>query len=284
MAMSQQVALERLQDTELEMLKVFKKWCSEKGITWFVDSGTCLGAMRHQGFIPWDDDIDVGVPRKDYDRLLTLAKEDFPEGYSIHTSEDPGYTSLFAKMYKDGTVFSTGLTMDAGGFQGIYIDIFPYDHVAFEERHHAKQERKCANLQRMMYLYYLNNVQVPHAGLLGSAERFLCSIGGFFVRKFANPISIQESFDCEARGGGSESNEMENLTFSGYVPAIKEDVLLPVSQLEFEGMKVPAPCDPEKYLSLMYGDWTALPPVEERHTHLPKKIVFSDGATWSSVL
>ena len=117
MSMSQQAALKKLQATELEILLVFKKWCNENNITWFIDSGTCLGAMRHQGFIPWDDDIDVGLPRKDYERLLALSKDGFPEGYSIHTSEDDGYTSLFAKMYKDETVFATQ-TRGCGQFLG----------------------------------------------------------------------------------------------------------------------------------------------------------------------
>ena len=279
----QKAALEKLQDTELEMLRVFKQWCSEKGITWFVDSGTCLGAMRHQGFIPWDDDVDVGVPREDYDRLLALAKEDFPEGYSIHTSEDPGYTSLFAKMYKDKTIFSNDLTMAAGGSQGIYIDIFPYDYLSLEAKFRAKQERKCANLQRLMYLHYLADVQVPHNGLLGSIEKTLCSAGHFFIRPFSDPLRIQESFDREAKGGNKESAMMECLSFAGYVPAIEEETLLPVSYLSFEGLKVPAPHDPERYLRLMYGDWTVLPPDEERHTHLPKRIVFSDGVEWNSV-
>lgn len=282
--LSQKTALEKLQNTELEMLRVFKEWCSEKGITWFVDSGTCLGAMRHRGFIPWDDDVDVGVPREDYDQLLVLAKEDFPEGYSLHTSADSGYTSLFAKMYKDETIFSNDLTMAAGGSQGIYIDIFPYDYLSSEAKLRARQERKCANLQRLMYLHYLADVQVPHNGLLGSLEKLLCSVGHFFIRPFSDPARIQESFDREAKSGNKESAVMECLPFAGYVPAIEEEILLPVSYLEFEGLKVPAPRDPERYLRVMYGDWTVLPPDGERHTHLPKRIVFSDGVEWNSIL
>lgn len=282
MSMSQQAALKKLQATELEILLVFKKWCNENNITWFIDSGTRLGAMRHQGFIPWDDDIDVGLPRKDYERLLALSKDGFPEGYSIHTSEDDGYTSLFAKMYKDETVFATDITEEAGGSQGIYIDIFPYDYLHNDVKYRVKQERKCANYQKMMHLYYLSNIKVPHAGALGKLEKLLCHVGHFLIKPFADPHRIQERFNLEAQVGSEDSNILECLSFAGYAPSIMKETLLPVSELEFEGLRVPAPHDPVRYLELMYGDWTVLPPVEERHTHLPRKIVFSDGTEWAS--
>ena len=282
MSMSQQAALKKLQATELEILLVFKKWCNENNITWFIDSGTCLGAMRHQGFIPWDDDIDVGLPRKDYERLLALSKDGFPEGYSIHTSEDDGYTSLFAKMYKDETVFATQTTEEAGGSQGIYIDIFPYDYLHNDPERRTKQERRCANLQKLMYMYYLGNVEVPHIGLIGKLEKLLCRIGHFLVKPFVTPQRIQKRFDFEAQRGTEGSGVLECLPFAGYAPPIGEEVLFPVCELEFEGLKFPGPCNAERYLELMYGDWTALPPpIEERHTHLPKKIVFPDKSEWT---
>lgn len=118
-------ALRRLQETELEILKAFASFCDEHDLEWFIDSGTVLGALRHGGFIPWDDDIDVGMLREDYDRFLRLASQSFVEGYSVHTPDNTeGFAGMFAKVYKDGTLFETRETRDAGLKQGIFIDIF----------------------------------------------------------------------------------------------------------------------------------------------------------------
>mgnify|MGYP004510167333 CR=1 FL=1 len=278
--MNQEEALRRLQETELEMLRVFKDWCADKDITWFIDSGTVIGAVRHQGFIPWDDDIDVGLPRKDYELLLAESACDFPEGYSIHTSADAGYTSLFAKMYKDGTVFDTANTLYSGCEQAIFIDIFPYDYLPVDKADRKRQKSVCAGCQRMMYLHYLSDIAVPHSGILGACEKFGCKVGHQIAKRALNPVAIQKRFDKAAAYDGETCKTMMSLPWCGYMPELDEDVLLPISQAIFEGLEVPAPHKPVQYMEQLYGDWATLPPVEERHTHLPKRLVFSDGTEW----
>ena len=101
-------ALKKLQDIELDILIMLKDFCLQHDISWFLDGGTVLGAARHKGFIPWDDDIDIGMLREDYDRFVSLAKTELPSGYSLHDwSNTPGYSAMFAKVYKDNTKFYT---------------------------------------------------------------------------------------------------------------------------------------------------------------------------------
>lgn len=278
--MKKNEALSRLQSVELEMLRVFRDWCAEKEITWFIDSGTVIGAIRHQGFIPWDDDIDVGLPREDYNRLLLESAIDFPEGYSIHTSDDYGYTSLFAKMYKDGTAFDTDSSLQSECKQAIYIDLFPYDYLPVSKKERRRQGVTCANCQRLMYLYYLSDIAVPHRGVLGVAERVACKLGHCIVGALIDPHLIQAKFDAAVDFGGQVGTTMMSLPWYGYVPEYEEDTLIPTVSVQFEGLKVPAPHNPVKYLEQLYGDWETIPPVEERHTHMPRRLVFDNGDEW----
>ena len=126
--------LRRLQLVLLDMLKDIDSVCRENGIEYFLDAGTCLGAIRHDGFIPWDDDVDLGMRRADYERFLEIAPAALGEGYVVaHPKSDKRVAGMFAKVWRKGTVFSTRETVEAGLPQGIFVDIFPYDGVHADE-------------------------------------------------------------------------------------------------------------------------------------------------------
>lgn len=104
--MTDDSALTQLKAVELSILNAVGFLCDKFGIKWWLDGGTCLGAMRHKGFIPWDDDIDIGMMRSDYDRFCSIASTELPDGYSFHDSRNSsGYAAMFCKVYKDGTRF-----------------------------------------------------------------------------------------------------------------------------------------------------------------------------------
>ena len=112
--------LRRLQQVELEMLRRIDRACRAIGVSYWLDSGTCLGAVRHGGFIPWDDDIDIGMPLDDYHRFLEEAPAVLGEGLSLHTCDNtPNLPVLWAKIYLDGTRFSSARDIEAGLEQGI---------------------------------------------------------------------------------------------------------------------------------------------------------------------
>lgn len=276
-------ALRRLQDAEFEILQVLAQFCSEHDIQWFIDSGTVLGAMRHGGFIPWDDDIDIGMLRADYDRFLTLAAQSFPAGYSVHTAENtPGFAGMFAKVYKDGTLFETEETREAGLSQGIFVDIFPYDALSSAESEQQKQRSGARLWQSISYLYHSGTIVVPHKGVLGAIEHAACAVAHPIVHCLFSPERILAKFNAAiARVEGEASNLMLPFAWPN-IKGIPLDVLVPTRELQFNGVSFPAPGDTERYLDLMYGDWRTLPALEDRRTHLPQVLDFGDGKRWES--
>jgi len=268
--------LRRLQLTELEILQALSAFCEEHEICWFMDSGTVLGAMRHGGFIPWDDDIDVGMLRADYDRFLKLAKESFPQGYSVHTAEDTdGFAGMFAKVYKDGTRFETAETRLAGLRQGIFIDIFPWDPLDRNPKVSRRQRARARFWQSVSYLYHSSWVTLPSMNrILHGFARLLAWIAHHVVKLIFNPRIISRQFK---RALETECPGELLIPFAWpQIEGVPADVLTPTAKVEFEGSSYPAPADPETYLTIMYGDWRKLPPSEQRRTHLPLLIDFAD--------
>ena len=175
--------LARLQGEELDILDMLSAFCREHGICWFLDSGSVLGSLRHQGFIPWDDDIDVGMMRPDYDRFLRLADECLPKGYSIHTFDNTsGFAGMFSKIYKDGTVFSTKETRDAGCKQSIFIDVFPYDKLEDVHRKRVRQLQNARLWQSLSYLYHSPSISVLSNGIKGRVFYFGCVVAHRVLR------------------------------------------------------------------------------------------------------
>ena len=282
--MNQKEALRKLQNEELDILLAVSRFCEENGIEWFMMSGTALGALRHGGFIPWDDDIDIGMFREQYDRFLQLAACNLPNGYSIHTFDNThGFASMFAKVYKDGTIFQTAETKDTDCDQAIFIDIFPFDLIPIDATERKKCIRKAMMWQRISYLYHSKVITVPHKGARGFLERIACGVSHYFVRVLFSRETIRDNFNKlivrnHTNGDGGY------LTLSWpYLDPIDRDVFYPPSQASFEGYELPVPARCEEYLSLWYGDWRKLPDPENRHTHLPQLLVFSDGSSWSNL-
>ena len=283
--MNEQRVLARLQKAELTILEAISALCEAYDINWWLDGGTCLGAVRHGGFIPWDDDVDVGMLRSDYDRFCELALTELPDGYSLHVSNNTdGYAAMFAKVYKDGTRFENQEGRDAKSKMGIFVDVFPYDCLYEESGLRSSQISKAAKAQRLSYLYYSANITVPHRGLLGSVERIGCKVLHAVVRACkASPFEFQRDFDGAIPDSnvGAVSDECLTLAWPNMNP-IPVSEILPASRAKFEGGYYPVPRLTDKYLTTMYGDWRSIPSPEERHTHLPLLIDFGDGDIWES--
>lgn len=283
--MTDDSALTQLKAVELSILNAVGFLCDKFGIKWWLDGGTCLGAMRHKGFIPWDDDIDIGMMRSDYDRFCSIASTELPDGYSFHDSRNSsGYAAMFCKVYKDGTRFENQEGRDSGSAMGIFVDVFPYDYLYEEPEIRSRQLKLALNAQRRSYLYHSGNITVPHRGFLGFIEKAACKALHFIERAFnKDPLEYQRQFNRAIPDSsvGAVGRECLTLAWPNMNPVSVDDIF-PLAQAEFEGELYPVPRLTDKYLTTMYGDWRAIPKEEDRHTHLPLLIDFGNGEIWES--
>lgn len=283
--MTQEEALRKLQGIELEIMLSVDELCRENDITWFMDSGTALGAMRHQGFIPWDDDVDVGMLRSDYDRFLEVAARGMSGGCSLHTSRDTrGFAPLFAKVFRDGTRFETTETREAGLDQGIFVDVFPYDRLYADPELRRRQISNASMAQKRSYLYHARSITVPHQGALGAIERAGCLVAHGVERLVVHdPTSYQTRHDESIPN--AERGELSDLCLPLAWPAttpFEMSWMVPTTMATFEGHSLPVPGATDAYLTNIYGDWHQIPAPEDRHTHLPLLLDFGDGGIWKA--
>lgn len=282
--MDYQEALSRLQNEELDILVAFSAYCQKHNLTWSLGGGTLLGALRHKGFIPWDDDVDVFLEQKDYNRLIELMETDPMDGYEfVAPGSSENYAAMFAKLCKHGTVFQTAETREAGFSQGIFIDIFSADPLLKDSRAAIRQIKRARFWQIVSYVYHARSVSVPHGGFLGSIETFVVRIAHCTFRAFMSAQAITANYQEAVCPCGSVEEDFSDTYF--FFPSdgdnrFSSKILFPVKYTLFENTMLPIPADAEKVLALTYGKWKQLPPLDKRHTHKPEKLAFSDGAKW----
>lgn len=267
--------LRKLQLTELEMLRAIDEVCRENGITYHLDSGSALGAIRHRGFIPWDDDIDIGMIREEYDRFLAIAPSTLPDDLELITpGETPGYAPMFAKVMKKGTKFQSKETLESGLDLGVFVDIFPFDHLDPSPEAARKQIRICRFWQKVSYLYHSPSVTVPHTGAIGALERSVCRVAHHLVNHATTESSIYHHYIKAAESGGTRGRSCTCLSYPN--PKIYDiDDLVPTRPVAFEDGEFPVPGNVEAFLTISYGPtWSELPPLEKRRNHRPEVLEF----------
>lgn len=269
-------ALRRLQLVELDLLVEIRRVCDELGLTWFVDGGTCLGAVRHGGFIPWDDDIDVALPLDDYRMFCERAPELFGAEYGLYLHEStPNYPPLWAKAYKKGTRFMSAQMVDSEFEQGIFVDVFPYCRLDSAPGAAARQVRGFNWWQKASYLYCTPKVKIPASAPCKPLLRAGCAVAHVLARAVLSPRFIGDrARRVVAQGDGR--GDWSDICYA-YLGNLKDETLFPVKPMLFEGEEFPVPNDTDTYLRTFYGDYMALPSESERGAYPPLILDFGDG-------
>ena len=256
--MDQNVKLEDIWKVELEILDEVDRVCTENGLKYSLAYGTLLGAIRHQGFIPWDDDIDIMMPREDYEQLRSIWNEKAKEGFIIQdeTMYDD-YVNNFAKVRKDHTTFlQFEIERTRSYHKGVFIDIFPGDRVAPKG-----VRRKIQYAEFALNLLYNRGYTSSSKGLNGIAEKALLGmVPKRFHRRLSNFMGRRSR-----RWNGDRTAQLVFPNRMGcckfYYPRDSFDRL---TRMEFEGKYYSAFVDADSVLRIEFGDYMQLPPEKER--------------------
>lgn len=256
---------DEVRKVQLEILIEFDRVCKEHDIHYNLHFGTLLGAIRHQGFIPWDDDIDLAMTRENYDKFIDIFKGNLDEKYFVQTYEtDPNFFRPYMRIRKNDTVFVQRHYQDLDIHHGVFIDIFPFDSV-YEEKSREKKRYK--------YLTSLRKLNViKHFGVDEQAN-----IVKKLLQKTIDKLMPQLAFNRYLTKVMTKRNK-ENLSYINLVAdystmdnfdkyLIKKDDFLDSVPANFEGHEFPIPRNYEQVLVDSYGDYMQLPPEEERIPH-----------------
>ena len=265
--MKRKMSLDEIKQTEIEILDFINEITLQNNIQYYLAGGTLLGAIRHKGFIPWDDDIDIIVPRKNYKRLIDLINSKDFKYKAISAYDNKNYRYPFFKVVDTTTeVHEIGALQMEG--MGVYVDVFPLDNLPDNPRLRKKMCDKAWNLRQIMGHANVWKSGDRSRGLIYSMACATCELYGWKrafnqFEKMCNKTKDLKSHYCK------------NLTDSGRkYSSWKSKSFFPVLMVSFEGKKYPAASDYHDYLK-GYGNFMELPPVEQRvsnHSFVAYKI------------
>ena len=252
-----------------DTLKYFISICEENHLAYYIAAGSALGAIRHHDIIPWDDDIDIYMPRDDYKKFLSLKDQINDKQYQIITLENPGYYLPFAKMVNSNTTIWEYKQFPF--IIGIFIDIFPLDRINKNKEETAKlvlqYKSKFYNYLRGIKKYTFYDFIQPLKKC--EIKSFLNKLLDITYYRINNKRFLTD-FKCYEEQLNN-SNDGDYLVAFGGSYGIKEiynrDWFLEIIEIDFGDIKVKIPKKYNEYLTYLYGDYMKLPPKEKQISH-----------------
>lgn len=267
------ISTRELQLLELEIAKEIKRVCDKNNIEYFIIGGTLLGAVRHKGFIPWDDDMDIGMTTENYNKFIKIAPEALDSRFFLQNNEtDPFCYYMYSKVIMKGTHFYEKVTEHINMCNGIFVDIFAYD-LACTSKLHMKKLSILGRISLLKHGYNFNAITKKiYVKLLNNIMKNLPVNVGVIdkkLNKYVKSISIEKAnkytYYVERDGQFKGKFVYDKSYFNQFL------------ELQFEDTTFKAPANYHEYLCTTYGNYMELPSEEEREKgHFVSKIELDD--------
>lgn len=256
-------SLRDLQKALFEMLNIIDSICQENGIKYSLACGTALGAIRHQGFIPWDDDLDIMLLRSEYKKFLEIAPPLLEKkGYTLQREFSKTWPMHYSKVRKDNTTYIEDFEIKIQGLhQGIFVDLFPIDNLS--------DNRFIADAQWILF-HALVAKEMKRRGYktTSKSKKIAMAVSPIFSEKALREFIMQEKNTDSSRvhcflGGAviKEHNIFPRFIFNNYI------------YVRFEEGVYPIVADYDTYLKTCFGDYKKLPPIKDREAHIHAKYI-----------
>lgn len=269
---SDQTYLKKLRKVQLEILDYVFDFCTQHNLQIMLYGGTCLGAIRHKGFIPWDDDIDLAMPRADYDQFIKLWQDTDKFQLDCYDT-NPDYWLPFIKIRNSKTKFiESNVQEEYNGPTGIWVDIMAFDNASnnFDELTRNKYRKQLyAEL-----LIRKSSINITFdGGIKNTIKNIIAKITPrkLLVRKLHRACATNTDENSPNIICYHNRRDVRRRTWP-------RDSIFPLKKAEFEGKKYAVPRDCKLFLTHIYGeDYMKLPPLDQRKTHHPAYVEFEDG-------
>ncbi len=255
--------LTKLHNCHLIIAKEINRICEKHNINYYIIAGTLLGAVRHKGAIPWDDDMDIGMLREDYEKFLKVAKNELPGTMFVEDfSTDKNYALPFAKIMLKDTVMVEKATAQNNAKKCIYVDVFPFDNAPNKENLRKLQDIKTYFLKRLLLAKQGYKVYGENDFVKKTVYSLLKFVSTFFKREriYNSLLKVMKKYN------GIKTEKIVNVGGAyGYKKEMLNSEWFETSaRLKFEDIYLSAPGEYIKYLEYFYGDYMRLPPEDKR--------------------
>lgn len=262
--------MNEVQKRELDVLKEIIKICQKHDLRYFAIGGTCIGAVRHNGFIPWDDDIDIAMPRKDYELFRTKYYKELPNAFrKLDCDNSSQHAFEFTKIHDSRTTYVEKYAKGSPErYTGAFVDVMPVDGLPNDEKERAKIIKK---IKKLVYLNTRNRpAPIAVYSILGTIKSIIKMffVGFFKYNYFSDKVRQlveKYSFDSSEMCIFTWRADSKDLTDRRLI--FKKSWFENIIEVAFENTVIRIPKEYDKYLKQDFGDYMKMPPLVEQQTH-----------------
>lgn len=245
--------LRKVQLRLVDMLVEIDKICRKHNIQYWLDCGTLLGAVRHGGFIPWDDDLDISMPTSDYKRFLEIAPKELPDSLFFQSKQtEPYWPRDYVRVRDNNSLFITKNDDFSKNYhKGLFVDVF--EIVPYPSVNHKLQKFFFRWYRKTEWFFYCKQDITP--------KNVIAAITFPIIRAGLDCFWSLLSIGKKNKYGYYKSYNVLGVSFS-------EDLLYPLKDIQFEGHMFLGPADPDRYLRILFDEYMILPPKDKRSSHM----------------